>query len=63
MNKERRAKLEQAREIISEAIMDEQAAFDNLPDSFRDGDKGAQMEEFIGNMDEAVSQLTEVIES
>jgi|GEM_PF-3412927 len=63
MNKQRRSSLEQAKDIIQIAMDDEQAAFDNLPDSIRDSERGQQMEGFIYNMDEAVSNLSEILEA
>ena len=35
--------------------------YDNLPDNFRDGDKGAQLEEAISQLDDACSHLDDVI--
>ena len=68
MNKQRRqqlaeasALLAQAQEIIESVKNDEQEAHDNLPDSIQYGEKGQQMEEYIGTLDEAYGQCEEVL--
>lgn len=61
MNKARKARLQEAIDILTEVKDEEQEALDNLPDSFRDGEQGEKMEEAISNIDEAVSQLEEIV--
>jgi len=55
MNKTRREKLAMALDMIREVAEDEEAALDNLPDSFRYGQQGEEM-------DEIMDQLREVVE-
>ncbi|MFC5358132.1 hypothetical protein [Azospirillum himalayense] len=59
MNKDRRKRLaeaaellEQALAVISEVKDEEQEAFDNLPESFQQGERGQTMEEAISNLDD-----------
>jgi hypothetical protein len=71
MNNDRRKKIAEATGMINKAISsiqdaarileeckdEEQEAFDNLPDSLRDSERGERMEEFVGYLEEAVSAL------
>jgi predicted PurR-regulated permease PerM len=68
MNKERRNRLT----IITEALQslpgdlqnildEEQSAFDNLPESLQQSEKGQAMETAINDLDSAVSLVEEVI--
>ena len=64
MNKEKRKKLgkafdlvAEAEQIINDVMEEEQDGYDNLPDSFRDGDRGQQMQDAIEMMDEVVGYL------
>ena len=41
----------------------EQEAFDNLPESFQESEKGERMQEYIEYMEEALSSIEESIES
>lgn len=66
MNKQRRAQLQKvvemmadARALLEEIRDDEQDAFDNLPESFQESERGEQMEEYIYNMEEAIDALEE----
>lgn len=66
MNKQRRAQLQKVVEMIADARAlleeirdDEQDAFDNLPESFQESERGEQMEEYIYNMEEAIDALEE----
>lgn len=70
MNKARRKEiakaiemLEEAKGIIENCKYDEEDAYDNLPESFQDGDKGEEMQEFIDIMDEAVDNIGDVTDS
>lgn len=61
MNKQRRNKLGKAFDLIAEAErileevkQDENEARENLPDNFRDGDQGQQMEDAIDMIDETI---------
>lgn len=69
MNKQRRIKiaaaielLQQAQAIIEEVIDEEQEAFDNMPESFQEGERGEKMQEAIENLDGAFEGLYDVIE-
>ena len=64
MNQQRRTKLKKARGLVSEAkeivesVRDEeQEAYDNLPESIMDSERGERMEEAIDLLDSAVSNL------
>lgn len=66
MNKARRKELSRAAEMLREAydIIDsckdeEEDAYDNLPESFQDGERGDEMQEYIDAMDEALDQIDE----
>ena len=67
MNKQRRKELEKALELIAEArgIIencrdDEQDAFDNLPESIQESERGETMEGFIDILDEAIDNLDDI---
>lgn len=47
----------EARSILEEAIEEEQEAFDNMPESLQYSDRGATMEENIGNIEDAINDL------
>ena len=68
MNKQRRERieqaeklLEQAQEIIEEVQQEEQEALDNMPESFRDGFQGGEMETNIDYMEEASRQISDAL--
>lgn len=70
MNKDRRKSLEDIADRIRVAISDleglrdeEQAYFDDMPDSFRDGEKGSKADEAITNLDSAIDDLEEAVSS
>lgn len=61
MNKQRRNRLGEAFDLITEAEQileevkqEEDEARENLPDNFRDGDRGQQMQDAIDMIDEAI---------
>lgn len=61
MNDEKRKRLREAASLIErgasivESVMDdEQYAFDNLPESFQDSERGATMEDAIGELEDAI---------
>lgn len=62
MNKARRAELRKALDIISAVKDEEQEAFDNLPESFQDGEQGARMEEIIADLEECADLVEGVTE-
>ncbi len=66
MNKARRKELDRAADMLREAYSiiescrdDEEDAYDNLPESFQDGERGEEMQEYIDVMDEAMDQIDE----
>lgn len=66
MNKARRKRIQELKDklldlltTIEEIKDEEQEAYDNLPESFQDGDKGTKMTEAIDNLDSAFSSLEE----
>lgn len=70
MNKQRRKDIEDVKDRIFEckvqleAIRDEeQEYFDNMPESFQQGDKGSAVEGNISCLDDAISQLEQACEN
>lgn len=70
MNASRRKSLKSIAEGISalqaelEAVRDEeQEAFDNMPQSLQDGEKGSSMQDGISNLDDAISSLESCTDS
>lgn len=77
MNKQRRNRLqkvidqlEELKVEVSSICEEEQEAYDNMPGSLQDGDRGSQMYENIStledqesNFDELIENLQEVIEA
>lgn len=64
MNKIRRKKLgdafdliSQAKDILEAVKEEEQEAIDNLPDNFRFGERGEEMQGYIEMLDEAYNYL------
>ena len=69
MNKFRRQELREAIEalssvsdIINEVLSEEQDSFDNLPESFQYSERGEKMEDNISDMENAVSNIDDIIE-
>jgi len=69
MNKERRKKIEElaekAAEIkieIEELLEAEQEAFDNLPESLQEGERGEAMQAAIDSLESASSSIDETVE-
>lgn len=63
MNKSRRSEIARALDILNAVRDEEQTAYDNMPDSLRDGEKGDKMQEGLDQIEEAISALEEVINS
>ena len=64
MNRQRRKRLTEAFEKVAEAMeileevkSEEEESYDNLPDNFRDGDRGEEMQNYIEMLDEAYGYL------
>lgn len=52
------ALLEQALEIISAIKDEEQEKYDNMPESFQNGEKGGRLQEGIDALQEAEDEIT-----
>ena len=70
MNKERRKEIARAAAMIDEAkgILEscrdeEQEYYDNMPESFQDGEKGSAAQEAIDALEEAVSSLEDITDN
>ncbi len=64
MNRQRRKRLTEAFEKVAEAMEileavkeEENESYDNLPDNFRDGDRGEEMQGYIEMLEEAYGYL------
>lgn len=64
MNRQKRKRLEkafdliaEAEEILEEVKSEEEDSYENLPDNFRDGDKGEEMQNYIEMLDESIGYL------
>lgn len=70
MNKKRRKKLEQAQIMLDNAVSiledvqeEEQEAYDNMPESFQEGEKGEKAQSAISSLEDAVSSIEQTISS
>ena len=70
MNKKRRKEIENLRESISETkaklqdlLDEEQQAFDNMPESIQESERGEEMQVFFVYMEAAIDSLEEATES
>jgi len=71
MNKQRRDLLSSLldqlesinQQLQTDLIEAEQAAFDNLPESFQDSEKGQRMTEIIDTLETASSSIQEAVDS
>lgn len=68
MNKQGRKRLKEAeemltkaQEIVEEMAQEEQEKLDNMPESFRYGFKGGEMETAIDYLNEAATQISDAI--
>lgn len=64
MNRQRRKRLTEAFEKVSEAmeiledvVEEEKESYENLPDNFMDGDRGEEMQGYIEMLEEAYGYL------
>lgn len=69
MNKSRRSRIDEIIQKIEDLTYDidvlrdeEEEAYDNLPESIQDSDRGQVMYDAIDNLDSAISSLEEVTE-
>lgn len=67
MNKERRKRIMQLSEKLSEVrtslesiLNEEEDAFDNMPESLQETERGERMQEYIEIMKEAISNIEEI---
>lgn len=58
---EANAKLDAAKSILETASEEEREAYDNLPESIQEGERGCAMEEAADNLDDAVSTIEDII--
>ena len=70
MNKARRKQIEkaldllqQASEIIAIVGDEENEAFDNMPESLQESERGEKMQEYIDTIDEVIGAVDEVKEN
>lgn len=77
MNKARRAEIEKAQELISQAkdilenaALEERDSYDNMPESFQNGERGERadmaanaLEEAVSTLDDAIAQANEALEA
>jgi len=70
MNKQRRKAIQQAldqladiRSSVEEINTEEQDAFDNLPESFQDSERGETLQEAIDLLETAAGDIDEVIDA
>lgn len=70
MNKSRRKRIQELKDKLLDMLTEieeirdeEQEAYDSLPESLQDGDKGTKMSEAVDNLESAYSSLEEVAES
>lgn len=68
MNKQRRNRIAKAFDMIAEAIEiieevkeEEEESLENLPESFRYGERGEEMEGYVEMLDESVGYLQDAI--
>ena len=70
MNKERRnritkaiTKLEEMKNEIDEILLEEENAFDNMPENLQCSERGEESEEAINTLNEAIESLEDTINS
>ena len=68
MNKTRRKRLEKVLNALQDAMSEleyikdeEQEAYDNLPESLQESEKGETMQEYVDDIDSVISDLDSVI--
>jgi len=68
MNKQRRKQLEKAvlhlndaLEIVRNALEEEQGAYDNMPDGIRDGERGEEMQGYVDTLEEHANTIEEAV--
>lgn len=68
MNNKRRSRIDRAIDylepslnIIRDILLEEQDAYDNLPENLQDSEKGSTMEDCIQNLEDALDSIEEAI--
>lgn len=56
-------KLQDINEDIDRILDDEMEAFDNLPETMHDSEKGQAMQDAIGEIENAIQSISEAIEA
>lgn len=56
-------KVDELKTVIEELHDEEQGAYDNLPESFQESERGEAMEAAADNLDSAMSNMEEVLDS
>lgn len=54
--------LEEAKSILENCRDEEQDALDNMPESLQESERGQKMEEYIDQLDNAISSVEESVE-
>ena len=49
--------LQQAKDLLETVMDEERDAFDNIPESLREGDRGQEMEAGLDSMEDALSEI------
>lgn len=52
--------MEEAKQLLEEVAGDEREAHENMPDSLKEGERGAAMEQAADDLDEAVSSIDQI---
>ncbi len=61
MNRDRRKKIQKAIDLLDDVLVDEQEAYDNMPENLQDSDKGDTMQTGIDNLQDGKDLLEEVL--
>ena len=68
MNKTRRNQLKEALKLLEHAMSvisamadEEQEAFDNMPESLQDGERGEQMQDYISSLEDMSFSIEELM--
>ncbi len=62
MNEARRKRLRAIHTALEEILDEEQEAYDNMPESIQYTEQGEKMENYINAIEEAASNIEEVVE-
>ena len=57
------SQLEDIKSQVESLLSDEQDAYDNMPESFQDGERGELAQSAISNLEDAVSSLEDAFNS